>query len=117
MRTPKDVPKQRRFDIVDGECVTGKDGLDPAIANQSRDSRTPAGVNDNRAGDRNDLFALCASLPHESRCLGDGSLHLALRGDLVAHEREGRAVALLRFRDNADTLHADNYGITSFDVA
>ena len=64
-----------------------------------------------------DFLAGLAALAHQVGGLAHGGFYLALRGDAVAHEGEGHAVAFLRFGDYADAAHADYYLVSFFEVA
>ena len=70
-----------------------------------------------RSGNSDDRLALLFRLPRERRGLTDSGLHLALGGDFVRHEREGEAVALLRFGRDADAVHARHHHVAGLEIA
>lgn len=105
------------FDVVDGEGVAAEQSVDEAGLDEGAEGLDAAGVDDDGSGDDDDRFAFGAHLLDEGGGLGDGGIDLAFGADLVAHEGEAEAIALLRFRDNADAAHADDDGVSGFDLA
>jgi hypothetical protein len=109
--------EKRRFDIVNRKGIARKNGVYPAAANQSRKGFRASRVHDNRPGNGNNSLSLASDLAHDGRRLPDRGLHLAFRRDLITHEGETPAVALLRLRNDAYAFHANYNRISGFNIA
>jgi hypothetical protein len=99
-------PVERRFRIVYAESVAAQYRVYIAAANQGGQPRHAAGMHHHRPRHHNDLLSLLDGLPHQRRGLTHGGLHLPFRGDAVGHERERKAVPLLRFGPDADAAQS-----------
>ena len=97
--------------------VAGEQHVDVAAADQIAEVGAAAGVDDDRTGDEGDLPPAALTSRIIAAMRDDADLDAPLRRDLVGHEREAVAVALLELRHDLDAVDAADDGVAAADVA
>ena len=95
------------LNVVNGDGIAGKQGINVAFANDFAEGVDASGVNDYGSGDEdNPPFFTGFDAFHHFRNADDGSLSAAFRRNIVRHKCEAMTIAFFEFGLNFNAVNA-----------